>query len=168
MGNASASADNLTATTSKPFPFSFQGKTGYFACVPSGPTSCEAAPAGTASENTFVDLVYEGTPTQADATLTWAATTPATAEMYITMFAIRSCGEGCIEFAGDSYSAFASGASPLTLSATGIKLAENETLAMHVGTMDPTPPVPAPFFYSLEQAFAVEGTVTSLVAAPAS
>ena len=61
------------------------------------------------------------------------------------------------------YSTYASGTSPLVLSATGIKLGANETLHMHVGSVDVTPPLPLVYGYSLEQAFSVEGVVTAMV-----
>lgn len=163
----SADATNVTqeppALAPQTFPISFDGKTGNWACVPSGPTSCNGLPVGTNSENTFVEVAYDGVATSAEITLTWTPTTPATNEMSLALFAMRSCGEGCIEMDSEMYYEEVSGMSPLSLSANGITLGENETLYVHVGTVDPTPSLPAPFFYSLEQAFTVEGTLTALV-----
>lgn len=149
------------------FPFALEGKTGYFACAPTGPSSCQGLPAGTDSSNTFVELVYEGAPTSVAVTLTWSATTPATSEMYAYVFAARSCGDGCIESGDGMYSSFASGPSPVALAAADIKLGPGEALYLHVGTIDPTPPAPVPLFYSLEQAFTIDGAVTALVNATA-
>lgn len=161
--SANATAQSAATPEGAAFPFSFEGKTGTWACVPDGPTSCRGLPAGTDSSNTFVELEYEGVPTAVDATLTWSATTPATAQMYAAVFAVRSCGEMCWESDGEMFSTYASGSSPLALSVADVTLGENETLILHVGTVDPTPQPPVMLFYSLEQAFSIEGAVRALV-----
>ena len=164
--NATASAMEAGIVPTA-FPFAFEGRTSYSFCAPSGPNSCTGTPLPSESSNTFVPLEYAGTPTAIETTVTWTATTPATSEMYAYVFAARSCGDFCAEWTDDMFSVSASGPSPLVLSATDVKLAPDEALYFHVGTSDPTPPLPVFFFYSLEQPFSVEGTVTALVNATA-
>lgn len=160
---ATAESAAAPAPVSAAFPFSFEGKTGTWVCAPDGPNSCRGLPVGSDSSNTFAPLEYEGTAEAADVTLTWSAATPATSEMYLVLFAIRSCGDGCFEWDSDTYFQGIMGPSPLTLSASDIKLGANETLYLHVSTVDMTPPLPVVYGYSLEQAFSVEGTVSALV-----
>lgn len=173
-----AAAGDATATVTDPqvtgaeenvsreFPFAIDGKTGTMACVPSAPNTCTGLPLGTDSEGTFEPLVFEGTPTHVAATLTWTATTPASQEMYVNVFALRSCGDGCMEWDDEMFSAFASGTSPVTLDASGITLREGESLYIHTGRVDPLPDTPSPvfMFYSVEQAFHLEGLVHALAA----
>lgn len=147
------------------FDFGWEGRTSTSICAPSGPNSCTGLPVSSPGENTFVELEYEGVPNAVEATITWSATTPATAEIYAYVFAARSCGESCWEMDDTMFGLFASGPSPLTLSAPDVVVREDEVLMIHLGTMDPTPPVPVAMGYSLEQAFSLEGVVRSLVPA---
>lgn len=155
------------ALVPREFPFAFEGRTGTNACVPAGPNSCVGLPAGgTPSENTFNELLYEGTPKSVEATLVWEAATPATEDMYLAVFAVRSCGDQCFEWGGDSFYEVVSGPSPLTLSATGVFLGENETLQVKVGLERKVPYTPGVFFfYSIDQEFTIEGKVHALVPA---
>lgn len=152
----------------KEFPISFAGKTSTRLCAPAGPNTC-AGPGLGSPENTFVELEYDGVASTVEATLTWSATTPLNNEMYIVVFALRSCGDNCHEMTDESYRQFATGPSPLALMASNVKLAEGEMLGMHVGVVDPTPRPPAPIYadYGIEQAFSVEGTLTAMVNATA-
>lgn len=145
-------------------PVAYEGRTATSACVPTGPMGCEPVrPAGD-PENTFVEIPSKGVPTAFEGTLTWSAATPATAEMYAMLFAVRSCGMGCMEMDDGMFFMGVSGMSPLAIQAPDIAMGENETLILHVGIVRPTPPLPVPFFYSVEQAFAVEGMLTAVVA----
>lgn len=162
--SANATADAAPAGPAERIaPFAFEGNTGTWACAPSGPDSCTGLPTGVDSENTFAPLEYEGNASAVTAMLTWTASTPATDTMYISVFAVRSCGEGCFEATEESYWAVVEGVSPLALDATGIELAPEETLYIHVGVASHTPQPPVPFFYGVDQAFSLEGTVTSSV-----
>jgi hypothetical protein len=124
-------------------------------------------PFGTGGENSWIEADYEGVLRSADLTLSWEATTPATGEMYLYLLGVRSCGDNCFETDDTTYRASASGSSPVTLSAADITLTEGETLWIHVGVVRPTPSVPAPFFYSLEQPFSIDGVLVAMVNATA-
>lgn len=160
-GNATSIAVPALEPLAQTLAISYEGKTGSGACIPTGPTSCTSAPVGTDSENTFYEPEYPGSPTSASLTITWSATTPLTAKLGAGFFAIKSCGENCIE--GSVVGEYVTGPSPLTLAAPTIALGENETLAIHVGYTDDIPTGPVPIFWSLEQAFLVEGELVTMV-----
>jgi hypothetical protein len=156
-----------TLLIGRDFPFAFEGKTGTDACVPSGPNSCTGLPmGGTPSDKTFTEVIYAGTPTSIEATLTWEADTPATAEMYLAVFAARSCGDRCYEWGGDAFYERVSGPSPLSVSATNVQLGEDETLHVNIGLDRKVPYTPGVYFqYSVEQPFSITGNVVALVPA---
>lgn len=170
--DATDAADALPEESAPPvlqsYSISFSGKTATSLCAPGGPNTC-AGPDLAESENTFVKLAYRGMPRAVAATLTWTAASPATSEMYLTVFAVTPCGDQCYESSDESFFAYASGASPLTLSASDVQLAEGEVLATHVGVVDPTPRPPPPVHmnYGVEQTFTVEGEIMALVDATA-
>lgn len=156
--------ETANATVLRPFPFSYEGTTGQSTCVPNGPFSCQATPASSGGENTYFRLEYEGVASSAEITATWEATTPATAELVLALFAMRSCGEGCLESRGDMFQEYATGTSPLTIRPSSIVLHEGESLYLHVSVHEPNPTrPPVRYTYSLEQAFAVEGVLNAQV-----
>lgn len=159
-------ADGDATLVPREFPFAFEGRTGTSACLPSGPNSCMGPPVplGAGGENVFTPVEYDGTPDAASITLSWEAQTPAADEMVLSLFAVRSCGDGCFEWDGDMFQEYAVGTSPLTIDAEDIQLGENETLYMHVSLNEPNPSAgPLYMSYSLEQPFAVEGVLRALV-----
>lgn len=164
---AAPGAEGAAPLVAATFPYAMEGRTGSSLCAPSGPNSCRGTSIS-GGENTFTELAYEGQPQAVDATLTWSAATPATERMHLAVFAARSCGDGCIEWGGDGFFEMVAGVSPLSLSASDVFLAEGETLMMSIGLDRSLPPTsPVYFFYSVEQAFAVEGSVVALVPATA-
>lgn len=148
----------------KPFPFSFEGTTGTYVCPPTGPGSVSCVVGLQDSENTFQEAEYEGIPASAEIILTWEPVSPAHEEMFVSLFAVRSCGDGCFESDGDMFWESVTGASPLVLSASSIELGEGEVLYLAVGAIEPNPSqYPVYFAYSVDQPFEVEGVLNALV-----
>lgn len=134
-------------------PVEWHGKTGAYACIPSGPYSCISFFSLAQSDSSMEIEARDGT-----LTLTWDAATPATEQLVLSVYSIERCGERCWSSTGNYYHRV-EGGSPLELSLDPVELAEEESLIVYV--QQPRTPTPPPVygFVSLEQEFHVTGEV---------
>ena len=137
-----------------PAPVSYSGRTGRWACAPDGPATCKGVDLGAKGENALFVLPYANA-TRVEGTLTWTASTPATAKLTLTLILLAPCDAAC-EPAPPL--ARVEGASPLAIEAD-VDLPPGALLALVV---EEPQPVDAPLSYgvSVEQAFAFDGVVT--------
>jgi hypothetical protein len=145
---------NATPVTT---PIAWDGSLDAAACVPTGPGTC--LPPVPHTDDDRVNLEFPGVPQTLSASVTWTASSPLTESLYAGVALMKSCGEGCREFApvGDAVQ----GASPLALDADLPTPGPDETLVILVW-QPPFLPSPLHGYARAEQAFHVEGTVTSL------
>lgn len=146
----------------------YEGTTGTWMCAPSGAGSCSflPLPLPSTNENTYFEPDLRGSPVAAEFTLTWEARTPLSKEMILGVFAVRSCGEDCVETNGDMFSERATGASPLTLALPAMSIPPDQWLMIFVGVKEPNPSAgPVLMFYSVDQPFSVDGSIAVLVPA---
>lgn len=146
-------------------PYTWEGHIGRSACVPTGPGACSSPPVplGESDQWTMVD----GRPVAASMVLTWSAETPLTEELYFSLFAVRSCGNGCTEWSSEMFNVAVTGASPLAIDTGNLRLAEDEQLAIFVGQPDHCrgAVVVMGCLGAVEQSFKVDGMLTMLVPA---
>lgn len=113
-----------------PVPFTWEGKTGTWSCLPDSPSSCRAPPVQPPSSSDagygFEDV--EGRVDAVTGTLTWTAVSPATEQL----------GLGSFEFAAP--------------------LAEGRSALLSVFV--PPPELPFVYLLSLEQSFTLDGVYT--------
>lgn len=138
-------------------PIAWDGSLDAAACVPTGPGTC--LPPVPSSDDDRASLDIPGVPQKLSASVTWTASSPLTGSLYAGVALMKSCGEACREFApvGDAVQ----GASPLALDVDLPTPGPDETLVILVW-QPPFLPSPLHGYARAEQAFHVEGTVTSL------
>lgn len=139
-----------------PVPFTWEGKTGMWFCVPDSPSSCRSPPVQSPSPGD-PGYDFEDVGGRIDAvtgTLTWTATTHATEELGVAYWISESCGDGCREGVGGGS---VTGTSPLSFEFVG-PLEEGQTVHLFVFVRQPD--LPLVYHMSLEQPFTLEGVYT--------
>lgn len=138
-------------------PVAYEGRTGRWACLPDGPSSCRGADLGVAGENAMFVVPLAGV-TRLEGALAWDAATPATERLTLSLVVLTPCGEGCNAW---ETLTTAAGPSPLALETDVPPLPPGGALGLrveHALVEDP----PVLVRVSLDQAFAFAGEATVL------
>lgn len=152
-GSSSASATSSASTTTL-VPFTAEGNTynGIFACAA---VTCQGSDLPTTGQgSSWFEPDIAGTLIAAELTLTWSATTPLTAELLL--------GIAYENDEGENDWLYAIGTSPLTLTETNLDIPTNKVNAIYVNPYKcQGTPAPLVACYGIEQAFTIEGTLTT-------
>ncbi len=168
--SASAAGVDSAATPPTPepvvAPFVFDGTLSHYATACVRPQAGSMTCAGTPTGSSTSGGEFPSTPDPVksfDLELSWTAATPASTNLAVHVFACWTSEETveCEMFAGGN------GPSPLALSATGMSVPADATIQFYVYNPATQVPHPAGYAYAeTEQAFHLEGTLTTLAITP--